>query len=103
MYKRQPLPCATAEAYAHAVHTGEEPGPAAREEWKSGYTYPKEDEEPEHVLAFGEVLSLEALLALPAREDERGDGWLETEPSRFARLAHRLWSPMLAREEIRTA
>ncbi len=96
-----PLPCATAAAYARAAHTGEEPGPAAREEWKSPFNFTREDAEPEHVLAFGGVLSLEALLELPARADECGDGWLETEPSRFARLAHRLWSPMLAREEIR--
>ena len=46
-------------------------------------------------------LTIEELVAIPARSDERGEGWQETEPSRFARLAHRLWSSLVAREELR--
>ena len=49
---------------------------------------------------LGGQLTVEELMAIPASRDERGEGWLETEPSRFARLAHRLWSELLAREEL---
>ena len=69
-------------------------------QWESAYNYPREDQQLEHQLVLGGQLSLEELMAIPARSDERGEAWLETEPSRFARLADRLWSGLLIREEL---
>ena len=95
-----PVPCASAAAYARARHVGEDAVAGARAEWESGYNYPREDQQLEHQLVLGGQLTVEELMAIPARRDEHGEGWLETEPSRFARLAHRLWSELLAREEL---
>ena len=96
-----PLPCATAAAWARARRLHDDAFEAARRQWESPFSFELEDREPEHLLALGGQLTMAQLLELPARDDERGDGWLETEPSRFARLADRLWSAMLAREEVR--
>ena len=95
-----PVPCASAAAYARALHVGEDAVAGARAEWESAYNYPREDRQLEHQLVLGGQLTVEELMAIPARRDERGEGWMETEPSRFARLAHRLWSELLAREEL---
>jgi exodeoxyribonuclease V gamma subunit len=74
-----PLPCATAHAYARAaIQTGEDPLVAARHEWESGFNRPGEEVEPEHVLAFGEMLDF----------DELG------------RLALQLWRPLFAHEVV---
>jgi exodeoxyribonuclease V gamma subunit len=97
-----PLPSATAAAYVEALVTGEDPRRAGAQQWESEGTYDKEDREPEHLLAFGAQLSFAQLLAEPAAEDEHGPGWDLTEPSRFGRLARRLWDPLLAGEEIAT-
>ena len=77
---REPLPisCLAAAAY---VERGDG---AARKEWESGWNFPREDAELEHQLAFGGVLGFDALIQ---------DG-------RFGRLAHELWAPMLAGEEL---
>jgi exodeoxyribonuclease V gamma subunit len=95
-----PVPCASAAAYARARHVGEDAVAKAREEWESAYNYPREDQQLEHQLVLGGQLTMEQLMAIPARSDERGEGWLESEPSRFARLADRLWSGLLIREEL---
>jgi exodeoxyribonuclease V gamma subunit len=95
-----PLPCASAAAYARARHVGEDALADARAQWESAFNYPREDQELEHQLALGGQLTVEELMAIPARSDECGEGWLEAEPSRFARLAHRLWSGLLTREEL---
>jgi exodeoxyribonuclease V gamma subunit len=99
---REPLPlyCATSAAYAAAAHRGEDPVAAAREEWESGWNYPREDAEPEHVLVLGGQTGLDALLETAPRSDEHGDGWSESEPARLGRLAVRLWSRLLAREQV---
>ncbi|MEA2146968.1 MAG: exodeoxyribonuclease gamma subunit, partial [Solirubrobacteraceae bacterium] len=95
-----PVPCASAAAYARALHIGEDAVAGARTAWESAYNYPREDQQLEHQLVLGGQLTVEELMAIPASPDERGEGWLETEPSRFARLAHRLWFELLAREEL---
>jgi exodeoxyribonuclease V gamma subunit len=95
-----PLPCASAAAYARALHVGEDPLAATGEQWESVFNYPREDQELEHQLVLGGRLTLEQLMAIPARDDEQGEGWLGSEPSRFGRLAHRLWSGLLAREDL---
>jgi exodeoxyribonuclease V gamma subunit len=97
-----PLPCQTAAAYAMARGRGDEGVAlkAALKEWKSEFDYPREDAEAEHELVFGGRLTLEELTALPPASDEQGEGWDVEETSRFGRYAMRLWSPLLAREEM---
>jgi exodeoxyribonuclease V gamma subunit len=90
---REPLPlaCGAAAAYAAAVPRGPDAAiQAATAAWTSGYNYPNEDQDPEHVLAFGGALAFEQLWtwALPGPDEA---GWAPGVPSRFAALATRLW------------
>ena len=62
---REPLPLFCRTSAAYATHRADPVG-AARREWVSAWSFPREDAEREHVLAFGAVLTLEALLAAPA-------------------------------------
>jgi len=89
---REPLPVACASSAAYAQR-GAQP---ARKAWESDWNFPKEDQEPEHQLAFGGVLSFDELLALPPREDEDFE---PEEPTRFGRLSKRLWGGVLGCEE----
>ncbi len=75
---RQPLPlaCRTSAAYAE--------GGAAAKEWESDFRFTREDQELEHQLVFGAVLTFEELLA-------RAD---------FDLCAHRLWDALLAWEQV---
>jgi exodeoxyribonuclease V gamma subunit len=93
---REPLPlyCSTSAAYARAV--GGDPVAAARREWSEDRFSPENDE-AEHQLVLGGALSLDDLLAEPPRA---GEDWGITEPSRLGRLAVRLWSGLLAHEEL---
>lgn len=98
-----PLPCLTAAAFAQAVANGaggDDALAAALDPWRSRYRHRGEDDEPEHRLVFGAQAPLRALLDVPPREDEHGDGWTTEEPSRFGRLARRLWEPILAHERL---
>jgi len=83
---RKPLPiaCKTSAAYAQALHSGGDRVKAAAEEWASAYAFPKEDQEPEHELVFGEAMSIEQLLALAG----------------FDSYARRLWDPILGWEQV---
>jgi exodeoxyribonuclease V gamma subunit len=90
---REPLPlaCEAAAAYAAAVPDGLDAAiERATKAWKSGYNSPKEDGDPEHVLAFGDTLAFEQLWtrALPSSDEA---AWAPGIPSRFAALATRLW------------
>ncbi|HEX5926215.1 MAG TPA: exodeoxyribonuclease V subunit gamma [Baekduia sp.] len=90
---REPLPlaCEAAAAYAAAAPHGPEAAiERATKAWKSGYNAPKEDQDPEHVLAFGGTLAFEQLWtrALPAPDEA---AWAPGVPSRFGALATRLW------------
>jgi exodeoxyribonuclease V gamma subunit len=95
---REPLPlyCATAAAYAQAAADGRDPIAAARGEWTDA-RYDKEDKEVEHQLVLGGVRSLDDLLTEPP---QAGEDWGITEPTRLGRLAVRLWSGLLAHEEL---
>ena len=86
MYKRQPLPiaCKTSAAYAEAVRSGGDGVKAGTGEWQTEWSFPREDEEPEHALVFGEGLSFEQLLSGTA----------------FDRYARLLWDPVLGWEEV---
>ena len=99
---REPLPlaCMTSAAYAAATHAGGDAVKAARAAWESGWSFPREDAEPEHQLVLGEVLSFDELTAEPPRPDECGEGWDETEATRFGRYAVRLWEGLLATEAV---
>jgi exodeoxyribonuclease V gamma subunit len=101
---REPLPmaCKTSAAYAAAKLRGGDARKAACAQWESGF-YRKEDDEPEHLLAFGGHRPFDDLIGEPPRDDERGPEWDGEEPSRFGRYAVRLWTPLLAVEELRTA
>jgi exodeoxyribonuclease V gamma subunit len=70
-----PLACKTSAAYAE--------GGAAAKEWESDFRFTREDQELEHQLVFGGVLSFDELVARPG----------------FDRSAHRLWDALLAWEQ----
>jgi exodeoxyribonuclease V gamma subunit len=99
---REPLPlaCDTSAAYAQAVAAGGDGEPAARDAWETVFRYDKEDREPEHVLVYGDAIPLAELLTHAPRDDEQGDGWAESETTRFGRYALRLWDGLLAHEQI---
>ena len=94
---REPLPlaCEAAAAYAatapHGVEAAMEEATAA---WTSGFNDPKEDQDPEHALAFGDTLAFRQLWtwARPAPDEA---AWAPGVPSRFAALATRLWEEPL--------
>jgi len=86
-----PLYCDTSAAWAQARHDGVDPMEMARGPWTSTYEIPSEDQQPEHVMVLGEVSAFDALHAQAPRPDECGPGWRESEPTRFGRLARRLW------------
>jgi exodeoxyribonuclease V gamma subunit len=100
MCEPPPLASRTSAAYALAARRGGDAVRAATGEWESGFGLPREDAEPEHVLAFG-TRTFAELYATPARPDERGAFWDPDEPRRFGRWARRLWDPLLAVEEVR--
>jgi len=101
---REPLPiyCDTSAAYAAAALTGQDAGKAAGRKWTSDFNFPKEDAEIEHRLVLDGVRTIDELLAEPPRSDEEGPEWDLTQTSRLGRLAMRLWSGLLANEELRS-
>jgi exodeoxyribonuclease V gamma subunit len=97
-----PVPSLTGAAYAAAAARGFSGESDARDAWASTYNVDGEDVDPDHVLAFGGVRPFEWLLqeTIPA-SDEQGEGWYDdAEPSRFGRCARRLWSGLLAVEDV---
>ena len=48
----------------------------------------------------GGILSFDELTAEPPRPDEQGDGWDDTETTRFGRYAVRLWNGLLQTEAV---
>ena len=50
--------------------------------------------DPSTIQVFGR-LELHDLLAIEPHDVESGDGWDVDEPSRFGRLARRIWDPVL--------
>src|SRR5215213_9525323 len=78
-----PIACKTSAAYAQALRGGGDAVKAATREWKTEWSFPREDEEPEHELVFGECLTFEQLLSETA----------------FDAYARRLWDPVLEWEQ----
>jgi exodeoxyribonuclease V gamma subunit len=104
---RAPLPlfCKTSAAWAEARHQGKDPDAAfnvAQDEWVDG-NFPGEISDPEHRYVWGEDFAFGEVTEEPPGPDERGPGWSASERSRFARLACRLWYPVLAHERIEGA
>ena len=99
---REPLPlaCMTSAAYATATHHGADAAKAARNEWESGWAFPREDAELEHQLVRGAIQTFDELTAEPPRADERGDSWDDTETTRFGRYSIRLWNGLLQTEAV---
>jgi exodeoxyribonuclease V gamma subunit len=101
---REPLPlyCKTTAAWATAAHEGREPSKAANGAWTSEYNYPREDQDAEHQLVLAGVVSFDWLLSRcgAPRDDERGEGWDDSEPTRFGRYARRLWDGLLDHEQL---
>jgi exodeoxyribonuclease V gamma subunit len=100
---REPLPMTlkASAAYAQAQIRGDDGRRAACRRWEGNYNFAGEDQDAEHVLAFGGQRVFDDLVGEPPRDDERGPGWDVAEPSRFGRLAMRLWTPLLGIEERR--
>lgn len=96
----EPLPvyCATSAAYAAAA-IGKRDA-TARKAWESGFKFDGEDKELEHRLVLGGVVALDDLLADLPRAGEDGSGWDMAEATRFGRYARRLWSGLLAAEQL---
>jgi exodeoxyribonuclease V gamma subunit len=97
-----PLSCATSAAWAEARHRGHDPDTAytaANDSWDDGL-FPGERSDPEHRYVWQKDNSLASLIAEPPAPGEDGAGWPVSETSRFARLACRLWYPLLAHEYI---
>ena len=99
---REPLPlaCEASAAYARAAAADGDAELAARNVWETAFGYDKEDRQPERVLVYGGAISLAELLDEVPRADERGEGWDQSEATRFGRYARRLWDGLLAREDI---
>jgi exodeoxyribonuclease V gamma subunit len=99
-----PLACMASAAYAAAMRAGKPALKPATDAWESGWTsrgwVAREDAEPEHVLVHGGIVPFSALMADVPRDDERGPGWDEGDPTRFGRWARRLWTPLLDREAV---
>ena len=83
---REPLPlaCTTSAAYAKTLRDGGDAGKVAAKEWASAWSFPKEDQDAEHQLVFGGVLSFEELCARAG----------------FDECAQRLWNAELAWEKV---
>ena len=92
-----PLACMASAAYAIATHDGADAEKAARNEWESGWAFPKEDAELEHQLVRGGIATYDELTAEPPRPDE---AWDDAETTRFGRYAVRLWAGLLRTEAV---
>ncbi len=96
-----PLYTKTSEKFVDAVCNEEGASAACRGVWETGSFGFGEDQEPEHQLVLGEGVRFYELLQERPRDDESGPGW-GTEPSRFGRLAFRLWAPVIGHESRRS-
>lgn len=101
LYERgmcEPLPLytKTSEKYVDAVMHDLDPKPACKDAFENQWGF-GEAREKEHLLVLGPDVRFEDLLAEAPRPDELGAKW-GSEPSRFGRLAWRLWAPVLRHE-----
>jgi len=102
---REPLPLYsdTSHRYAQAVRGGREhPDEDAERGWRSDYEWPREDNDPAHLLVLGGQRRFDDVLAALPGPGEDGVGWPVGETSRFGRLARRLWDPFLDASKARS-
>jgi exodeoxyribonuclease V gamma subunit len=99
----EPLPVFSETSAAYAAG-GLDPQARAAERWQQDWSHgirvAGENEREEHVRVLGGVLPFAALLTDPPRDRETGEGWDETEPTRFGRYARRWWLDLLAHERL---
>jgi exodeoxyribonuclease V gamma subunit len=95
-----PLYCKTSAAWADNP-------PAQREKACAGLWEPQNDlgmgenRDPEHQLVLGGLAAFTDLLEAAPGPGESGEGWAPGEATRFGRYALRLWTGLLAAEEVR--
>lgn len=94
-----PLPAKTGEAWASAVHRGQEPRDAAAPCWAGG-RFDGDADDPSAIRIYGEGFAFDRLADLRPGPHEQGAGWSD-ESSRLGRLARHLWDPVLVREAWR--
>ena len=98
---RSPLPLPVKAAGAYAERRTHSDTPTAREgaarEWVTD-RFPGEQEDPEHVLLYGERAPLSVLTTQRPEPGEGGPGWHRDETDRFGLLARRLWGRLLDAE-----
>jgi hypothetical protein len=96
-----PVFCETSAVYAHG---GRNAVAQATRAWETHYERNQrrrgEQEREEYVRVLGGERSFAELLAQPPRDDESGDGWDETETSRFGLYARRWWRDLLLHETV---
>jgi exodeoxyribonuclease V gamma subunit len=94
-----PIPLKTAAAYASRRIAADTPTAreGAEQEWVTD-RFPGEQEDPEHVLLYGERAPLTVLTTQRPEDGEGGRGWHRDETDRFGLLARRLWSRLLDAE-----
>ncbi len=99
---REPLPlyCKTSSEWAAGRRDGDDADSHAKKAW-DGDRFEGESMEEAHLLVLGGRVPFHSLFESAPREDESGLGWDGSEPSRFGRLARRLWDDLLVHESVR--
>ncbi len=77
-----------------------DPERAAASEWASGYNFPKEDKEPEHMLVLGGALAFRTVVQMAGTPRADEVAWDPSGSTRFGAYAHRLWDALLAYEQV---
>jgi exodeoxyribonuclease V gamma subunit len=95
-----PLYCKTSAAWADNPSANREKACSAVWEPQNDFGL-GENREPEHQLVLGGAVPFSDLPAAPPEAGESGEGWARGEDTRFGRYAVRLWSGLLAAEEVR--
>ena len=96
-----PMACATSARWAEGRRDGlDDEGvlSGAGGKWLSNGDIPGERDDDEHVFIYGRFSDVRVLLDERPRPDESGPGWASEEPTRFGRVARRLWDPLLDHE-----
>lgn len=96
-----PMACATSARWAEGRRDGlDDEGvlSGAGGKWLSSGDIPGERDDAEHVFTYGRFSDVRTLMEERPWPDETGPGWADDEPTRFGRLARRLWEPLLMHE-----
>jgi hypothetical protein len=99
MCEPPPLYCKTSGAWAEAVVRDGRPEQAAVRQWTSNQGF-GESFDADHKLVLGGIVPFDALLRDVARADESGEGWDDSQSTRFGRWALHLWDGLLGHEKV---